>query len=62
MENDHVHDCAPVMRDDEDVPMRQDGDEDGDVEEPREDDEGEDAGPDEPTNAMRKHHQLTHNA
>ena len=43
----------------------------GDVEEPSEDagvddDEGEDAvatemrGPDEPTNAMRKHHQLTH--
>ena len=31
MENDHVHDCAPVMRDDEDVSMRQDGDEDGDV-------------------------------
>ena len=22
MENDHVHDCAPVMRDDEDVPVR----------------------------------------
>ena len=37
MENGHVHDCAPVMRDDEDVPLRQDGDEDGDVEEPPED-------------------------
>ena len=71
MENEQVHDCAPVMRDEEDVPMRQDGDEDGDVEEPPEDagvddDEGEDAvatemrGPDEPTNTMRKHHQLTH--
>ena len=66
MENEQVHDCAPVMLDDEDAPMGQDGD----VEEPREDagvddDEGEDAvatemrGPDEPTNAMRKHHQLT---
>ena len=65
MDNDHVHDCAPVMRDDEDVPVRQDGDEDGDVEEPpedagKDDDEGEDAvatemrGPDEPTNAMRR--------
>ena len=62
MENDDVHDCAPVMRD---------GDEDGDVEEAPEnagvdDDEREDAmatemrGPDEPTNATRKHHQLTH--
>ena len=51
--------------------MRQDGDEDGDVEEPPEDagvddDEGEGAvatemrDPDEPTNAMRKHQQLTH--
>ena len=51
--------------------MRQDGDEEGDVEEPQEDagvddDEGEDAvatdmrGPEEPTNAMRKHHHLTH--
>ena len=71
MENEQVHDCAPVMRDDEDVPMRQDGDEDGDVEERPEDagvddDEGEDAvatemrGPDEPTNATRKHQQLTH--
>ena len=71
MEHDRVHDCAPVMRDDEDVPMRQDGDEEGDVEEPPEDAgvddaEGEDAvatemrGPEEPTNAMRKHHQLTH--
>ena len=49
------------------VPMKQDGDGDGDVEEPPEDagvdddDEGEDAvatemrGPDESTNAMRKH-------
>ena len=36
MEHDRVHDCAPVMRDDEDVPMRQDGDEEGDVEEPLE--------------------------
>ena len=33
MENDHVHDCAPVMRDDEDVLVRQVGDDDGDVEE-----------------------------
>ena len=49
--------------------MRQDGDEEGDVEELEDagvDDEGEDAvatqmrGPDGPTNAMRKHHQLTH--
>ena len=51
--------------------MRQDGDEDGDVEEPPEDagvdvDEGDDTvatemrGPDEVTNAVRKHHQLTH--
>ena len=70
MENEQVHDCAPVMRDDEDAPMGQDGDEEGDVEEPPEvagvdDNEGEGAmatemrGPDEPTNAMRKHHQLT---
>ena len=48
MENDHVHYCALVMQDDEDVPMRQDGDEDRDVEEPPEDagvddDEDEDA-------------------
>ena len=48
MDNVHVHECAPVMRDEEDVPKRQDGDEDGDVEEPPEDagvddDEGEDA-------------------
>ena len=68
MENEQVHDCAPVMRDDEDAPMGQDGDEEGDVEEPPEDagvddGEGEDAvatemrGPDEPTNAKRKHHQ-----
>ena len=70
MENEQVHDCAPVVRDDEDMPMGQDGNEEGDVEEPPEDagvddDEGEDAvatemrGPEEPTNAMRKHHQLT---
>ena len=37
MENKQVNDCAPVMRDDEDVPMKQDGDEDGVVEEPPED-------------------------
>ena len=70
-ENEQVRDCALVMRDDEEVPMRQDRDEEGDVEEPPEDagvenDEGEDSvgtemrGPDEPTNAMRKHHQSTH--
>ena len=69
--NEEVHDCAPVMRDDENVPMEQDRDEEGDVEEPPEDvgvddDEGEDAAatemrpPDGSTNAMRKHHQLTH--
>ena len=70
MENEHVHDCAPAVRDDEDVPMGQDGDEEGDVEEPPEDagvddDEGGNAvatemrGSEEPTNAMRKHHQFT---
>ena len=64
VENDDVHDAAPVMRE---------GDEDGDVEEAAEDagvddDEREDAmatemrGPEEPTNAMTKHHQLTHNS
>ena len=37
MENEQVHDCAPVMRDDEDVPTRQNGIEVGDVEEPSED-------------------------
>ena len=31
MENEQVHDCAPVMRDDEYVPMGKDGDEEGDV-------------------------------
>ena len=37
MVNEQVHDSEPVMQDEEDVPMKQDGDEDGDVEEPRED-------------------------
>ena len=37
MENQQVLDFAPVMRDDEDVPTGQDGDEEGDVEEPPED-------------------------
>ena len=57
MVNDHVHDCAPVMRDDEDVPMRQDGDEDGDVQEPPEDAGVDDDGGED---AVGKHHQLTH--
>ena len=71
MENEQAHDCALVIRDDEDVSVGQDGDEEGDVEEPPEDagvddDEGEESvatemrGPEEPTNSMRNHHQLTH--
>ena len=72
MENDDVQNCPPVMRDGvQDALVGREGDEDGDVEESAEDagvddDEGEDPmatemrGPDEPTNAMRKHHQLTH--
>ena len=72
MEKDDVQDSAPVMRDGEqEEPVGREGYEDEYVEEPPEDagvddEEREDVvatemrGPDEPTNAMRKYHQLSH--
>ena len=64
MDNEQVHDCAPVMRDDEDAPMGQDGDEEGDVEDPPEDagvddDEGEDAVATEMKGPDHKRHEET---
>ena len=66
MENENVRDCAPVTREEDDnEPMRREGDENEAVEDAPEGagvdhEEGEDAVATK-TEAMRKHHQLTHN-